>query len=667
MIEQCERYLDCKNYLRQKIATLIDAFVAYYGEENRQEIEEKFRKSLLIAYRNPNTNSRFLSEIKDIHSNELFANLFTKFPSIWTRDDLFENYNLEQHNIFPLTYFQRFYADYCLGENGIIKKYKEEALRSIQSWIPEFTQEDYEEMIQTQVIPKKYEHLHAFLKERLLELADLSNPIREFEYHFKQAKSILKKINPNVTIENFSQIMEQRDIQILIKYAELLPTLVAEYKSRMQEYEVYEQEEKFANQLHNQLSNEYYLRFIEENIDLLSEADRQKVEIFKGNLNKSYVLTSYTGFIFKKLNSDSPFEAFSEESEKVLNDPKESFWKKDSIINDRIRFFKENGIDLGDDYDAYLRSDDAKRIWPTFSRVQQFIESRVRLWNEFNNAYYTSLPAYKEVRQEINALNLLIKDDGFDASRYVFKEIKGVISSNIVRSQNGYELFPLVMICCDSFDGKLDQTIIHELNHLIETALLKIENNNHCFMSCGWDFDDGEFNQEEEPLVDTVVSDAFGQKRLYELFSETINEYIAQEIHQLMLEKDQCIFDTKENTIIAGNSYYQHMFFLIRDFFQEFRKEILESRRNGNIEIIWNKVGKENFDELNHLFAIFYKSFPLETFSLKKSLENHEDNEQTRIYWELVARRDAILEKMRNYSMTQGGFLQTEESPKKKM
>ena len=53
MIEQYINRLNCKEHFRENFDIIKDAFIEYYGVERRKEIEEKFSKVLLIAYRNP--------------------------------------------------------------------------------------------------------------------------------------------------------------------------------------------------------------------------------------------------------------------------------------------------------------------------------------------------------------------------------------------------------------------------------------------------------------------------------------------------------------------------------------------------------------------------------------------------------------------------------------
>ena len=110
------------------------------------------------------------------------------------------------------------------------------------------------------------------------------------------------------------------------------------------------------------------------------------------------------------------------------------------------------------------------------------------------------------------------------------------------------------------------------------------------------------------------------------------------------------VFDEPGNSRYKHTTSYEHYLVLVKDFFAEFKEPILESRRNGNIEVIFNEVGKENFDELNSLIIEFYEHFKeMKIYKLLSALKKNEDNEMTRIYYDLLDRRDKVLENMRNY------------------
>ena len=118
-----------------------------------------------------------------------------------------------------------------------------------------------------------------------------------------------------------------------------------------------------------------------------------------------------------------------------------------------------------------------------------------------------------------------------------------------------------------------------------------------------------------------------------------------------MAKKNKHVFNSDYTAKIKHGTSYEHTFFLVKGFYAEYKDKIIESRKNGNIEIIWNEVGKENFDELNSLFAIFYEHFSgMKIYSVLTDLKNNVDNEKTRIYKNLIIRSNEILEKMKNYN-----------------
>ena len=650
MIKQYEAYLDCNNQLRKNWNILIDAFVEYYGEEKRQEIETKFKKALPIAYMSPDEMAHTYDKLSDEHANEIIKVLFEKYPSNWGQQDLFDNNYFRYINIAPLAEFKKFYDYYKMGAE---EKFKEEGLKYIQSEISTFTKEEYDEVIKTQIIPIKYTQISSRIQQNILYYADLSNSKKEYKRLFNKAKKILEKINPNVTLENINEVLQEDDGKALIRYAELLPTLLDEYAKRMGKYEPYQREINFQNQLKEKIKKEKYIKLIEENKDLLTREELEKIEIVKNNSSKWYLLSDRVKTLFGySIENNSPLESFSKEADEILNSPKSASWKIESIKRDRIKYFKANGIDLGESYDAYLKNDNVRKNWPSYERIDSFIESKQRLINEFNNEYYTSIPSHRRIREEINGYQLLDKDDAFNAKIYSNACGRTCVCTNIVKTDKYYDLLPLILICCNIKDGSVDHDIIHELNHLYELTLRKVENNSYEAV-CGWDIVDGEINQQTKYLVDTL--NIKSEKRPYELFNEIINEKIAQEIYIKMLEKDVHIFDTKENAKVK-TSGYEPSSFLVNDFFNEFKQEIIESRRNDNIAIIWNRVGKENFDDLNNLFIIYQEKLSgSQYYKLRNDLENKKESEETRIYYNLIAKRDEILARMRTYNPNYSG------------
>ena len=211
---------------------------------------------------------------------------------------------------------------------------------------------------------------------------------------------------------------------------------------------------------------------------------------------------------------------------------------------------------------------------------------------------------------------------------------------NSIIVDNDVKLFPLVNINV-SDNNYLDHYIVHELNHLCETSIIS-KNGKNQYIS-GWDI-------EESSNLNQNTNDDFNTIRKYELFNEVINELIAQDISKIMINNNMFVFNDKDNVKYMQNTSYERTAFLIRDFYNEFFSDIIKSRKNGNIQVIYDKVGKENFDELNELFHDFYKNFKgNKYYKLMNSLQNKEKNIDTEVFYKIIEKRNQILNNMRSY------------------
>ena len=258
--------------------------------------------------------------------------------------------------------------------------------------------------------------------------------------------------------------------------------------------------------------------------------------------------------------------------------------------------------------------------------------------------YYKSLPEYINNREKINKLELLDKDDGYDTLSY--EDNQTMIVPNIKKIDNIYKIFSLVLIYLDNDDGFIDSYIVHELNHVLEVDLLSFDGENYQ-MSSGWEI----FTDSILDLPDIKKSylKEIEPKRKYELFNEIINELISQEITEILFESNNYIFNTKENAEYQGTNY-EHTRFLVEKFYHVYKKEIIESRHNGNINIIYDTVGKDNFDSLNELVNSFYNMFPEDRiYDLYIAQEKGIENELTKLYDNLCLIRDNILSDMKKY------------------
>ena len=319
MVREIENFLNCREHFLNNIEMLKEAFIKYYGEERREEIEEKFGKALFVAYRGPDSTAHFLRELREFFSTEIVDKKLGEVETSLSKKDIFGSYGLDSPSILPITYYQDFYELYELGPEGRVEKFKKDSLVQIRKTLPEFTEEEYEEMIRTQTIPEKYSQIRLWMKDNLRYYSDLGNAERAYERAFDRAKELLHKVDPDITADNFSYYFDQPDIEALTSLATSLPDMIGEFENKMSKYEAYQREDDIQKEIKKQLEDKYYLKWIEENIDLLKEEDRRQVEVYHRDPSKKYELTGYTTYLFGySMTSNHPLDAFTKEYNQIL-------------------------------------------------------------------------------------------------------------------------------------------------------------------------------------------------------------------------------------------------------------------------------------------------------------------------------------------------------------
>lgn len=401
------------------------------------------------------------------------------------------------------------------------------------------------------------------------------------------------------------------------------------------------------------LREKYYKEFLKENIDLIKEEDRQGVIEYLNDSKKSYLMNySVRSLLGSSIQSESILESFCEEQEDILNNEETSTFIKNNIIENRIKYFNDIGINLGNNYNLYLENEDVKSNWPTKERLEKFRATKNKLINNFMKEYYLNTVSHKRLRQVVDSKNLLNKDDGLDQTMYNSSLGKTCVATNLKEIDGKLEAAPLVMISFGGFDGALDHDIIHELNHLYELSLESVINNKAVYL-CGWDICEDDIVGEVNDYIDITKEEP---KRSYELFNEIINEVIAQEIEEKMHEKGIHILDSSRNSKVKGNTSYEASFFIIKDFYKEFRDEIIKSRSNGNIKEILDVVGEKNFNDLNDLFDIYFENLSgLKKMQLLDDIKNNRTTNLTIKYYEIVDKSKEIMDRMREESKKKKG------------
>jgi len=636
------RFVNCYEELKKSIPQFIEAFVKYYGEDLRSEIETKFNNAFYIGYQSPESINRVINTLEKEKSNELFNIILSGLELDISLKDLTDTTSFNFQNIHPMNSLINLYKLHKLGQDGRKKAFIEKGFEYLKTINPELTEEEYENIFSSKKLPESYSNLPKWKLDNINYYLDDRCIDKEYRDSYEKSKQLINKIMPGTTFKNLSERIESPDFRIIL-------ILIDRYLDAIEEYQRFKEENSSLYKEVNDISDrkrkmgqKHHLAFISENIDILPENLRKKVAEELSTKKDQYSFENPVDEIFGYfIKGTSILEAFKEDKNDLT---KLGDWQRGETIRKRIKYFQIHCINHGDDYNKYLEDEEVKKIWPSSERIEAFFRSKEKHENAFNNEFYTSSDRYNMVRASIDSVGFLDKEDIFDASTFISNLT--AINPNIVFKDNTYSLLPLVLINFDDLDGDcLDHNIVHELNHLFELTLQEVMGDSYSFV-CGWDVGEESINQDSKKYVDTFKDEA---KREYELFNEIINELITQEICEIMHQNNMHVFDEENKSTFKNTTSYEHYRFLVKNFFEEFKDVIIASRR-GNIELLFAEVGKENFEELNSLFEIFYENFGgAKIYRVAQSLAANDDTEETRLFNSLRVRSEEILEKMRIY------------------
>ena len=608
-----------------------------------------FSKSILIGYQNESTLSQIVNDIKHNKSKEI-AKEVLESENIELDSDIARNYFgtdnfcLDYINIFPIKTIAEFCEDCKKGIDTLIEETRRWRYDNVIRYIPELT---YEDFIAGNIKEEQKSALPSFYVSELDKWIKSDDVKDKFMHSKSSVAAMLHNINNDINEDNLEEYLNNGKIDYIVKIANKL-----EEKNNIYNEFCDTNLKKFTELLDKQkqykseLQKKYFIKFVEQHKDLLSDEDIKKFDEEKLNTYPSFHgIEGLKIFFGSSFGYTRGISYFDQKNDDILSNPESGEYLKKTIEEARVQYFKYKGLDLGDNYEDYINNPKCQEIWPSQELINKLEDSSNNYEDLLNKDFYFELPFYKEVIDKINKMELLDKDSVFQPSNFVQKVM--CVMPNIIQDENGYSLCPQVLIYSDDSEY-LDGCIIHELNHLYELSLLNVTDGKYETI-CGWDYLEGEYNQNVASLDDTTELNK--NKRKYELFNEIINEKIAQDITKMMHDKGVFLFCDPNKYKNSGGTSYEHSAFLINDFFKEYHDAIIKSRSNNNINIIWDAVGKENFDALNDLFYEFNKLFSgFAFYGLIDDLNKKKDTEQVRAFNEIRAKRDAILNNMREYN-----------------
>jgi len=431
--------------------------------------------------------------------------------------------------------------------------------------------------------------------------------------------------------------------ETILSYKEKYDRAIAICNEELKRFEQLFQLEKELKDYESKVSAKYKTKYLEAISEYLSEHDKSLIgkEQFLHNFDCYELLVGYS------YESKCLLDAFSKDSEEKLHNPKTREYTKNSIIEDRINYYKKSGLDLGDEYEDYLESDEAKKITPSFEFVDKIRGIKDKLVQEEKNEMVRGLKTLEPLLENIKSLGLENHDYGFYE---IVRDNTTCVTPNFIRNGDSVEVHPLLYICGGSGLDSMDCRIIHECNHIYELSLLGYDGEEANF-ACGWDI-----CKEKVAHTDIEsISDSQHEHRPYEMLNEIINELLAQDITTLMHESGIYLYGDEKTSKNSSFSSYGFATRLVWDFFQTYKPEIIASRKEYNMDILFNKVGKENFMEMNQLVKDYLEYFAgFKGLNTITAIKEGRENEDTRYYFECLENAKRITENMHKFRIEDG-------------
>lgn len=466
MNKELFRVLDFDETIKNSLPDIINAFAIYY-DVSKEEVAKKFSQVCIVGVITPEELNRKLQCIRKNIFNELLGKMLDNLGYIDLKRD-------EMRKIL----FDNYTFDY-------------------QNLIP-------------------LDKYATYIKDK----KSFTN------YRRREIVEFLRNFDKNVSFDNLDELIDNGSFSFLNPFLEQYETMKKCYIESVESLKPYQEYVDKSLNLKKELEarekDQLYLEFI----DLIPQSERELslLEEKRTGHKIGFSMEVANSIVGLSLSNESVIEAFSQENSKLLS---KGGWRADSIKKDRISFFKSYGIDLGNNLEDYLNNDSCKKLIPSEELIQRIKRKRSEANARYLNNYINSLDEYIRIREKIDKLNLLNKNDDINARAYL--NSRAFVSPNLVEEDGNYHLYSILCLNLGSYFEYMDSALLHELNHVYELSLLSASES-EVKVTSGWDVLSFNFSDKE----DVVDIESEESKRDCELLNEIINEIICQEIHELL-------------------------------------------------------------------------------------------------------------------------------------
>jgi|GEM_PF-1136381 len=608
-----EKYKIKFNELAPKI---LDSFAKVYGEENRNVIKERMDNIYINTYITKESFNSYNNSRLSKKQDEL---------TLMFLDQVGEKLSNEE---------------------------KSKVLKDGSYYLSE----DYKKVMETSFSYGK------FSAGNYTPISSFGKEIDENEDNAWRNKSILKDrckvlngLGLEITPDNYNYIVGLESSKKILEKVDLLYKVSTVCNIEYEKYEASIKDDldyiQDCSKLEENIKHEETIHFYEKISSYLNEEEQNNIEEAikssgKTDLYKFKNIADKDGIY---LDSISTYglglaEYFSKESDEIINsNEKNKVYDILSIKSKRIKYFKSKGIDLGSEYESYTQDEKAMESIPSAELIEKTKEIRLDCIEKMNTRVIENTGTYTQNLDDIKKLDLLLSDSY--NKDFVDNNVI-CVSPNLVSSNNQLEMKNIVHIpVFNMLQEYKDVMFIHEVGHAVEATFSKEDDVNVIFKTG--------FESYEDKIIDknniTTINDDDNnnEKRKYELFSESIHQKIAMEITEDLHEKGVYIFNTPENAKIKGGTSYEHYNIIINEFYDKFKKDILDSRLEVNLDLLMEKVGKENFEQLNESITEYSK---LPYYRLMSDYFNKSDTELTQKAMDIIKGSRETFKNMEEYS-----------------
>ena len=586
---------------------ILDTIVEVYGERHRHQIEDRLSNLYINTY----VTAEDVKHDYSMKNNHFLNMLSVKFlkkigieVSKETEDKVYKRgtYNLTNKQKEILN---QYFQGSTFSENGKIFSFNDELLNSENEYIKKM--------------------------------------------HMRNRCVVLKAMGLDISPENYDKVLETEQGQEALKRVKSVYEVAAQCQS---EYDKFKEENKDyieylkkIEDYNQELKLKYLKKFAQKILPYCEKEEAIRInEALSKNYSSEYIFIGEADKdgIYLASYGMPKILAFSKNAQKKLED---HAYEASQIKSTRIKYFKAKGLDLGDNYEAYENSEEAKKLLPDQERVESIYKIKDECDKEMDMEFFLNTGNYQTCKQNILAQNLKLQESF--CKEFVENGVTCIVP-NVKQDENGdYQLFNIVHLpLAKILPEYKDEQIVHEILHCVESSMKPISEDK-VYIKFGFDeCTETICNDRDRIIIDDKHEEADVTRRKYELFSENLHQELAIEVTKRLHEKGIYLYGDPKIAREGGGSSYEHYNMVTLKFQSEYRDEIIDGMMEENREVITDIVDKENFEKLNETVN---KYAELPYYKMMDDFISKRDTELTRKSRELQNRGRQIVADMKEY------------------